>query len=264
VTGPVSTPVDTPLGAISYAERGEGPVRLVLHSLLTDRTAFDGVAEQIGGRFITLDLPGFGSSDPAPPSIDDYADRVAAFIETMAIGPDNLTLIGNGLGAFVALGTAIRHGGAFERLLLVGCGAGFPETAKGAFTAMIEAVSAGGMEAVIPIALRRIFTESYLVAHPDMAEERATVLRRTDPAAFVTACTALQSLNYTEAARTVANRTMILVGEDDQATPPRLAEDLHALIGGSTLVRLPGVAHAPQIQDPEGFLKATRQFLEGR
>ena len=61
-------------------------------------------------------------------------------------------------------------------LLLVGCGAGFPEPAKDAFTKMIEAVEAGGIEAVIPIALRRIFTETYLEQHPDMAEERADVL----------------------------------------------------------------------------------------
>ena len=50
---------------------------------------------------------------------------------------------------------------------------------------------------------------------------------------------------------------MILVGEEDQATPPPLAEELHGLIPGSTLARLPGLAHAPQIQDPAGFVSAT-------
>ena len=256
--------VDTTLGAVSFVETGAGPVRLILHSLLTDRTAFDEVAGALGGRFISVDLPGFGSSDHAPPSIDEYAHRIAAFIDTMGLPGDDLTLIGNGLGAFVALGTAIHHGGSFDRLVLVGCGAGFPEPAKMAFSKMIEAVEIGGLEAVIPIALRRIFTETYLEAHPEMGEARASVLRRTDPGAFVTACNALHSLDYTALAPSVANPTLILVGEEDQATPPQLAEDLHELIGGSTLVRLPGVAHAPQIQDPGGFVSATRQFLEGR
>jgi 3-oxoadipate enol-lactonase len=120
------------------------------------------------------------------------------------------------------------------------------------------------MEAVVPIALRRIFSESYLAEHPEVADERAAVLRRTDVEAFVTACTALGTLDYTDRASSVTNPTLIVAGEDDQATPPDLAEDLHRLIGGSTLVRLPGVAHAPQMQDPEGFVNATRQFLEGR
>jgi len=255
--------VDTRRGKVSFVETGEGPVRLALHSLLTDRGAFDEVVDPIGGRFINLDLPGFGASDPARPNIDDFADRVAAFIEAMGLDGD-LTLIGNGLGAFIALGTAIHHGASLDRLLLIGCGAGFPESAKGAFTTMIEAVENGGVEAVIPIALRRIFTESYLESHPEMGEARAAVLGRTDPDAFVTACRALIGLDYRELARSVTNPTLIVVGEEDQATPPPLAEDLHELIRGSTLVRLPGVAHAPQIQDPGGFVSATREFLEGR
>jgi 3-oxoadipate enol-lactonase len=256
--------VETPLGSVSFAETGEGPVRLVLHSLLTDRTAFDDLAEPMGGRFVAVDLPGFGTSDHAPPSIDEYAHRVAAFIETMGFDGEDLTLIGNGLGAFVALGTAIHHGALIDRLLLVGCGPGFPDPAKVAFTNMIEAVENGGMEAVIPVALRRIFTESYLEAHPEMGETRAAVLRRTDPVAFVTACRALHSLDYRSLAPTVTKPTLIVVGDEDQATPPPLAAELHELVGGSTLVTLPGVAHAPQIQDPGGFVSAIRLFLEGR
>ena len=255
--------VDTRRGKVSFVETGDGPVRLTLHSLLTDRGAFDEVVEPIGGRFINLDLPGFGASDPARPRVDDYADRVGAFIEAMGLDGD-LTLIGNGLGAFIALGTAIHHGASIDRLLLIGCGAGFPEPAKVAFTTMIAAVETGGVEAVIPIALGRIFTESYLESHPEMGETRAAVLSRTSPDAFVTACQALIGLDYRELAGSVSNPTMIVVGEEDQATPPPLAEELHELIRGSTLVRLPGVAHAPQIQDPGGFVSATREFLEGR
>ncbi|HVR80046.1 MAG TPA: alpha/beta fold hydrolase [Acidimicrobiia bacterium] len=260
----IETAVDTPLGRISFSERGAGPVRLGLHSLLTDRRAFDQVAGEWGGRFISVDLPGFGSSEMAPPSIDEYSHRVAALIETIDLEGEDLTLIGNGLGAFVALGTAINHGQLVDRLLLIGCGAGFPDPAKDAFTKMTEAVRSGGMEAVIPIGLLRIFTESYLSEHPEMGEERAEVLRRTNTEAFVTACTALASLDYTGRAPSVTSPTLIVVGEDDQATPPQLAEDLHRLIAGSTLVTMPGMAHAPQLQDPIGLVDATQRFLEGR
>jgi 3-oxoadipate enol-lactonase len=252
--------VETSRGTVSFSETGSGPVRLVLHSLLTDRNAFDLVTTPLGGRFIAMDLPGFGATATARPDIDDYANRVGALIETLEL--DRPTLIGNGLGAFVALGTAIKHGDLIGRLLLVGCGPGFPEPAKGAFTRMIEVVEDGGMEAVIPIALRRIFTESHLEKHPDMADERAEVLRRTDPGAFINACQALHALDYRALAPTIGNPTMIVVGEEDEATPPHLAEELHTLIPGSALVRLPGVAHAPQLQDPAGFISATRQFLE--
>jgi 3-oxoadipate enol-lactonase len=252
------------MGRVSFGDSGDGALRVALHSLLTDRNAFQPVTAPIGGRLISVDLPGFGSTGPAEPDIDDYAHRVGAFLEAVGPTSDGVTLIGNGLGAFVALGTAIHHGDLFDRLLLIGCGAAFPDQAKAVFTSMIEAVSFGGVEAVIPVALRRIYTDGYLAENPEKAEERAEVLRQTDVAAFVTACTALVGLDYTVAARSVTNPTMILVGEDDAATPPAMAEDLHRRITGSKLVRMPGVAHAPQLQDPAGFVAATRAFLEGR
>lgn len=261
---PEESVVETRPGRVSFASRGEGPVRLFLHSLLTDRTAFDDVAGSMGGRTVAVDLPGFGSTEAAQPDIDDFAHRIAAFLDAAGLRDGDLTLIGNGLGAFVALGTAIHHSDGIDRMILVGCGAGFPEPAKVAFTSMVQAVVTGGMEAVIPIALRRIFTDSYLEQHPEMGEARAEVLRRTDPDAFITACNALFALDYTELAPKVTTPTLIVVGEEDQATPPRLAEELHALIPGSTLLRLPGLAHAPQIQDPGGFVDAIGQFLEGR
>jgi 3-oxoadipate enol-lactonase len=254
--------VKTSRGMVSFSESGSGPVRLVLHSLLTDRNAFDRVTGPLGGRFIAMDLPGFGDTDTVRPDIDDYADTVAALIETLEL--DSPDLIGNGLGAFVALGAAIHHGDLVGKLLLVGCGAGFPEPTKDAFTKMIEAVEAGGIQAVIPIALRRIFTETYLDLHPDMAQERSEVILKTDSAAFISACRALHQLDYRSAAQRVTNPTLILVGEQDQATPPSLGEELHTLVPGSVLVRLTGVAHAPQIQDPAGFVNATRAFLEVR
>ena len=72
--------VDTPKGRVSYVERGAGTPLVILHSLLTDRHAFDGVLDRLPGRVISLDLPGYGESDPAEPAIESYADQMAAAI----------------------------------------------------------------------------------------------------------------------------------------------------------------------------------------
>jgi 3-oxoadipate enol-lactonase len=146
----------------------------------------------------------------------------------------------------------------------VGCGKSFSEEARQVFANMAEAVRNGGMDAVVPTALLRIFTEDYLSLHPDAAVERATVLRQTDAAAFMVACEALQSVDYSATASTVAAPVLIVVGEEDRATPPWMAEELHAVIPGSELVVIPGVAHAPQLQDPLRFLEIVAPFLENR
>ena len=68
--------LNTPAGQVSYVESGEGSPVVILHSLLTDRSAFDGVVDEIGGRVIRPDLPGFGTTTTASPEIETYAERI--------------------------------------------------------------------------------------------------------------------------------------------------------------------------------------------
>ena len=258
----VENVVETRSGRVSYTESGSGAPRIILHSLLTDRRAFDPVLPQLGGRVIAMDLPGFGATTPAAPTIDSYAARVVELIEVLGVDPNEVTLIGNGLGAFVALGVAIHS--QIGKLILVGCGKSFSEEARQVFANMGAAVGTGGMDAVVPTALLRIFTEDYLSDHPGAGAERAAVLRQTDTEAFMVACQALQSVDYGEAASTIAAPTLIVVGAEDRATPPWMAEELHAVIPDAELVVIPGVAHAPQLQDPARFMEIVTPFLEQR
>ncbi len=258
----VENMVETRSGTVSYAEIGAGAPLIILHSLLTDRRAFDPVIEHLGGRVIAIDLPGYGATTPAEPTIDSYAVRVVELIAAMGFEPSGVTLIGNGLGAFVALGTAIQA--QVGRLILVGSGRSFPEGARQAFANMAEAARTGGMEAVIPTALLRIFTEDHLARHPEAAAERAEVLRGIDVEGFIIGCEALRAVDYGAAASTIEAPTLIVVGEQDRATPPSMAEELHSLMPVSELTVMPGVAHAPQLQDPQGFLNVVGPYLRSR
>jgi 3-oxoadipate enol-lactonase len=262
MTNQTAESVTTKKGRVSYAVTGEGPPLVMLHSLLTDRQAFDRVVDALPGRVLALDLPGFGETDHAPATIEAFADSVAAAIEEIGRDDSPPVVMGNGLGAFVALALAIRRPGLLRRLVLVGCGATFPPEARPALQRMIDLVESGGMAAVTSVALRRIFTDEYLDSHPEEAEERTRVLSATNTDAFVNACRALHRLDLTDEVGNVATPTLIVVGEDDQATPPAMAIGLHELLPNSRLVTMPGVAHAPQLQDPAGFVEVVEQFLE--
>jgi 3-oxoadipate enol-lactonase len=236
---------------------------VILHSLLTDSKAFDRVIPKFPNRVLSFDLPGFAETDPTGPSIDEFAGLMSSAVDVLVGDEGPPIVMGNGLGSFVALGMAIDHPETVGRLVLVGCGATFPDQARPAFGTMIDLVESGGMSAVTPIALRRIFTEEYLESHPEEAELRARVLERTDPSAFVHACRALQEVDFTDRVPRVKAPTLLVVGEDDQATPPAMAAELDELLPESMMVTLPGVAHAPQLQDSAGFIDAVSRFLEG-
>ena len=80
---------------------------VLLHSLLTDRSAFDGVKGALARdfRLHVPDLPGYGGCPShGEDSIAAYADRVAPDI------PQGAAVLGNGFGGFVAVALAIRHG----------------------------------------------------------------------------------------------------------------------------------------------------------
>lgn len=254
---------ETARGPVSVERFGDGPDLVMLHSLLSDRHVFDPVVPALARRWRVnlVDLPGFGATGRVDVGIDNFADVIGALLEAGGFDPSTTAVLGNGLGGFVALGTAVRHGDLFDRLVLVGCGAAFPEPAKEAFRTMASRVDAAGMESVLEIAVRRIFTEDYLEANPEAGEERRRVLRRTDPVAFGTACLSLVDLDYRDQSEAIANPTLIVVGSDDEATPPALGRDLAGRIPGARFLELSGVAHAPQLQDPEAFLEAVGSFL---
>jgi 3-oxoadipate enol-lactonase len=241
---------------------GRGRDLVLLHSLLSDRTSFEPLAARLAGerRLILVNLPGFGASPPAGPALGDYADAVAGLFHDLAL-PLATDVLGNGLGGFVALNLAIRHGGRFERMVLVGSAVAFPEAGRATFRALAGKVEQDGMAAVADAAMGRMFPDAFIAAHPEVVAGREAVFRRIDPAVFTAACRALAALDLGAELKRTLNPTLIVVGARDEATPPALGRDLADRLANATLVELPGLGHCPHIQAPDAFVAAIAPFL---
>ncbi|HZA65832.1 MAG TPA: alpha/beta fold hydrolase [Geminicoccaceae bacterium] len=72
---------------------------------------------------------------------------------------------------------------------------------------------------------------------------------------------ALAALDLSAELARIANPTLIVVGAEDQATPPALGRALANRLANATLVELPGLGHCPHIQDPDAFVAAIAPFL---
>ncbi len=242
---------------------GEGRNLVLLHSLLSDRSSFGPIVSRIAGRrrLISVNLPGFGTSPSSGPAISDYAESVASTCEAMALPPET-DVLGNGLGSFVALSLAARHGAKFDRLVLVGAAVTFPRAGKDTFIALAETVERDGVPAIVDIAMRRMFPEDFIAARPEVVAERAAVLRGIDTAVFASACRALAALDLGGDLPRIQNSTLIVVGEKDGATAPPLARELGARLANAEIVEMPGVGHCPHLQDPDGFIAAVAPFLD--
>jgi len=248
---------------LDVEETGQGKDLLLLHSLLTDRGSFAKVVPALAKsrRVLLPALPGFGKSTPAGAAIEDYADRIAAFLPALAPRgkPD---VIANGFGGFVALALAARHGDRIGRLVLCDTAANFPESGRVPFRNMAAAVEKAGMSAIVDTAVKRIFTPGYLQRNPEASGERRDVLQRTDPARFAAACRARATVDLRPLLPRIANPTLVVVGTLDSATPPELSRELAGGIRGATLREIPDCGHCPPLQEPEKFLAAVREFLD--
>lgn len=244
---------------------GAGPDLVLVHSLLTDWRAFDLVVPTLskGRRVVRVSLPGFGTTpalDVEDPSIFDLADTVAEALDVAEVSSD-AAVLGNGLGAFVVAALAVSHGRRFGPLISANGGAVFADERRGAFTTMSELVASGGMEAVVDVAVKRIFTDPYLAAHPEVITERRGVMVKTDPMAFSAACRALRDMDLSDQVGKITNPTLVIAGGADQTTPPEMARTLASAIPGSRLVELEGCGHCPPLEQPDAFAAAVDAFL---
>ncbi len=251
---------------IQFDIEGSGPPLVLVHSLLTDSTAFDIVAPALAAKrkVVRVSLPGFGSTPPLDvpePTIFDLADVVAEAIELAGVGTE-AAVLGNGLGAFVVVALAIRHGDRFGDLIVANGGAAFTPEQQVAFTTMSDVVSERGMEAVVDVAVRRIFTDAYLEANPQIIDERREVLVKTNPTAFAAACRALRDMDLREQATTITNRTLVIAGGADGTTPPEMSHDLSSRIPNATCVELADCGHCPPLEKPDLFILEVERFLD--
>jgi 3-oxoadipate enol-lactonase len=242
---------------------GAGRNLVLLHSLLSDRTSYAPLVQRIADqrRLLLVNLPGFGGSPRAGPSIGDDADAVAGLFDDLALPPET-DVLGNGLGGFVGLQLAIRHGRRFDRLVLVGSAIAFPEAGQATFRALADKVEREGMAAVTGVAMRRMLPERFIAAHPELVAGREAVFEQIDPAVFASACRALATLDLDADLADVRNPTLIVVGEQDEATPPPLARALTDRLADARRIEMPGLGQCPHIQDPDAFVAAIAPFLD--
>jgi len=102
---------------------------------------------------------------------------------------------------------------------------------------------------------------AFIAAHPGVVAERKRALAQANPLSFARACIALSNLDFASSLKKIACKTLVMVGELDQTTPPALARELASGIAGAQFQELPGCGHCPQIEQPEAFVAAPRGFL---
>ena len=250
---------------LAYTESGTGPAVVLLHAFPLNASIWESLQHHLSAdyRVISVDLPGFGRSQPPRPfTMDSAADELHALLGHLGAVP--CALVGLSMGGYVAFAFADRHPDALAKLVVIDSkAAGDDPAGKAARNAMIDAVRRGGASAVAQQMLPRLLAEQTREQQPALVQRLTEIIHSTLPLTIEYGLSAMRDRpDRTAALAKIAVPTLIVVGEHDKLAPPEVAAELQRQIPGAQLVVLRGAGHVSAIEQPADFLHLVRSFLQ--
>jgi 3-oxoadipate enol-lactonase/4-carboxymuconolactone decarboxylase len=237
---------------------GAAPL-LLLHSLGTSQHVWDAQAEVLAQSFrvIRPDLRGHGLSGltPGPYSMAGLAQDQLALLD--ALGVASAHVAGISVGGMIAQAMAHAAPERVRSLLLVDTAMAIPPPETWRERAVL--VRAEGVGAVAEAVMGRWVTPGFAAA-PQARFLRAQLLR-TPAEGYAATAEAIAAADLSAAAAKITLPTLVLVGDQDAATPLSSAEALAAAIAGATLTVIAGAAHLPTAEKPAEVTAAMLGFL---
>ena len=249
--------------ALSCTVEGEGPWVVMSHSLACDSGMWDEQAGALAAHYKVLrfDTRGHGASDapPGPYSFDMLTDDAHGLLQALGIG--RCHWVGLSMGGMIGQMYALKYPGVFVTLMLADTASRYGPEVRPVWEQRIKTAREQGMQALVEPTLERWFTEPYRKAHPQTMTRVGAMIRKTPVAGYAGCCAAIPELDVSARLKTVACPTLVLVGEQDAATPVATARELHQSIPGSELTVIPSAAHLSNVEQAEIFTSAILAFL---
>jgi len=252
---------------LHYLEAGRGAPVVLLHGLGGDGSRWGPNIEPLAKDFhvFALDQIGFGESDK--PLANYHTGMLAEFLAGFlkAAGVPKASLVGNSMGAGVALYTAVHYPEMVDRIVLADGGgyrqaAGAPQAAPTAEALHRRQIQNSVTRDETREFFRILFHDKSLVTEK-MVDEQLTLRLR---AAFT--ITKMQeggergSLSEQEV-RSVKAPTLVLWGRYDELANPAGADRLEKTIPGARKVIIDNCGHMPQLERADEFNRIVRDFL---
>ncbi|AEB12869.1 alpha/beta fold hydrolase [Marinithermus hydrothermalis] len=254
--------------ALYYEVTGEGPVLVLLNGIFQRTELWEPLLAHLEGyTVIRYDMRGQGRSEapegPYPP--EAHAADLDALLAHLGVSRYHLLGLSN--GGVVAQHHAAQNPPGLERLVLACTLAHLDAAARAKVESWRAALLAGGTRLRMRVALPWIYGRGFLAQNPGLIEEAAleeAARFSPTPAAQRRLLEGFLTLgDLRPKLRRVRAPALVIAGAEDLLFPPAYAEELAAALPQARLVVLRGVGHVAPLEDPEGFARTVRAFLEG-
>jgi 3-oxoadipate enol-lactonase len=270
--GTASTPpgeiVRVEVGRASFATAvcGDGPALLLVHGFPLDRSLWEHqVATLSGWRRIAPDLRGFGAT-VAPDeghSIATYTDDLIGLLNRLGIS--RAVVAGLSMGGYIAFDMVRRFPERVAGLLLCDtrADADGPE-ARRSRDALITLAQSHGAGAVAERLLPRVLGRTTHATRPHEVELASGMMCRAPVAGVVSAlCAMKERRDSTPLLPSIAVPTLVVVGEEDEMTPPAIGRAMADAIPSAAMTIIPGAGHLSPLEVPSAVSRVLGEFLGG-
>jgi len=246
------------------AAGAQAPRVVLIHSLALDRSIWDGVvaALEADTQILTLDCRGHGRSDR--PHMRYSPQLFARDVNQLMahIGWSQAVIAGCSMGGLVAQALAIEHPDRCAGLVLIDTTAWYGADAPTVWRERGATGKTKGMAALVAFQTERWFSDAFRGTHPAIVERLTRIFTANDVDCYAETCAMLGDADLRAGLSRLQIPTMVIVGEEDYATPVAMAEALQAAISGASLHVLTGGRHITPTEKPQDIAAHIRSILK--
>jgi 3-oxoadipate enol-lactonase len=257
-----------PLRKTAWQEDGAGPPVILIHGLGMDRHMWSGQVPELAKRHtvITYDLIGHGESakPPGPYSLETFAEQLRLLADSRRF--DRFALVGFSLGGLIAQTFALAYPERLSAIVIMSATYDRTTEERAAVRARADAIARNGPQPTVDAALERWLTPGFRNARPDIEASIRRRLTTNDPVAYAAAYRVFAEADPELAGRLHGIRcpALVITGENDGGSNPRMAKRMADAIPDSELVILPELRHLAPVEEPEALNAALLDFFARR
>jgi 3-oxoadipate enol-lactonase len=255
--------------ALSYLDAGQGHPLLLVHGFPFDHTMWQGQIDAFSGRcrVIAPDLRGFGKSGAGEDlvSMEQMADDLAMLLEALKIR-EPVVLCGLSMGGYIAFEFWRKYSDRLQSLIFCDtrASADKPGAAASRLT-MADQVFREGPQLLVEAMLPKLFSPQTSIDRPQIVEEIERVMLKTDPRGIAAAARGMaQRRDFTAELEKIRCPTLVLVGADDQLSPPEEMQAFSAAIPNAEYRIIPQAGHLSPLEQPAATNAAIEAFMKNR
>jgi pimeloyl-ACP methyl ester carboxylesterase len=253
--------------AMAYTDTGQGPPLLFIHGYPLNRKLWQPQVEGLAdtARILAPDLRGHGDSQavPGPYSMELFADDLNAFLDALAITKP-VIVCGLSMGGYVAFAFFRKYAARMAGLILTATRASADSIeARNARDQAAELARQKGISAIVEAMLPRLMSPKTYERQPELVARLREIMEHNSLEGIVGDLMGMKARpDSTPSLAQITIPTLILHGADDPIVPPGEARAMQAAIPGARLEMIPDAGHLPNLENPNAFNQAVRQFIK--